>query len=127
MHTIRPRSIARIVLLFMIVVSHGLEQDLAVTAAQRAGAHGVTAAVLAGAPPLAGGARLLRSLSGRGFHRTLRLQLRAARGGGGAPCTVALLQPLPSGLFADPYQLEDLARARPGARFDLLGPVDLEL
>ena len=57
------------------------------------------------------------------------MQLQAARHGAGpaAPSRLPLLQPLPSGLFADPYQLDDLRRTRPGSRFQLLGPLDLEL
>ena len=83
------------------------------------------------------GARVTRRLEGAGgFHRTLHLELELDVDGeappGGGVCRAALLQPLPSGLFADPYQLEDLARASAsssggGANFSLHGPLDLEL
>jgi hypothetical protein len=95
-----------------------------------------------------------RTLLGSGFHRDLQLHVKAAAaggGGGGADagaaatpqavgllrgCELSLLQPLPSTVFADPYQLEGLARSSSSSRgssdsspstFTLLGPLDLEL
>jgi hypothetical protein len=81
-----------------------------------------------------------RRLEGKGFHRTLHLQLKpaaAAREHAASldACLLSVLQPLPSSVFADPYQLEDLTRtpsnssSKPGYgyTFQLLGPLDLEL
>jgi hypothetical protein len=101
--------------------------ELAAEAARGFGAPISTAAVAA-APPWPAEVRLRRELLGRGFHRTLVATLEAPAPAGGAPrCRVALLQPLPSGLFADPYQLADLRRGMPGAAFEVAGPLDLEL
>jgi hypothetical protein len=78
------------------------------------------------------------SLHGAGFHRALRYSLAArcappatAAGGdandGVAPrCELALLQPLPPAIFADPYQLDNAAAAGHGPRVRLFGAVDLE-
>jgi len=83
-----------------------------------------------------------RSLEGTGFHRTLKLELNYdAEDVTLEGCQLSLLQPLPSGVFADPYQLEDLTRSSAGSAagpdspvsggysytFKLLGPLDLEL
>jgi hypothetical protein len=82
-----------------------------------------------------------RRLDGKGFHKSLHLQIAAADPAGGVTtsfvhCPVSLLQPLPSSIFADPYQLGDLTRsAHRGSSkvegyaysFQLLGPLDLEL
>jgi hypothetical protein len=85
------------------------------------------------------GLRLDRSLHGHGFHRTLKYQLKRTHrrellklvSGPPRGCAVSLLQPLPSLVFADPYQLQQIV-ARGGQRgthfsFQLYGPVDLEL
>lgn len=82
--------------------------------------------------------RLQRQLLDQGFHRTLKLQLfglpspgqwdaLGKRAGASPSCSLVLLQQLPSGLFADPYQLEELQRKSIGTQFKLLGPLDLEL
>lgn len=75
-----------------------------------------------------------RSLQGTGFHRSLRLQIAPAAAGSSTRsaegCGLSLLQPLPSSIFADPYQLEDLTRSTQAGHdytFSLLGPLDLEL
>lgn len=80
-----------------------------------------------------------RRLEGKGFHKTLHLHLQAAAAAlpqGTEGCHLSLLQPLPSSIFADPYQLEDLTRpsgsgstrkAGYAYTFKLLGPLDLEL
>jgi hypothetical protein len=83
-----------------------------------------------------------RRLEGKGFHRTLHLHIQPAAAAGQHfasldACQLSLLQPLPSSVFADPYQLEDLTRIpgnsssshKPGYgyTFQLLGPLDLEL
>lgn len=72
-----------------------------------------------------------RSLQGTGFHRSLRLQIAPPATGSVPGCGLSLLQPLPSSIFADPYQLEDLTRTSTqvgyGYTFSLLGPLDLEL
>ena len=109
----------------------GLDPELAAAAARALGAPPATLARGA-ATPWAHGARLSRALAGAGFHRALalRLELDVARAPpGAAGCATALLLPLPGGLFADPYQLDDLARRGRGggARFAVHGPVDLEL
>lgn len=110
-----------------------INNDLVTVALERLGAP-LTPTVLLDAAPFDDGVRPSRELQGEGFHRTLHIRLQAphlpaARTGGVAasPCRAALLQPLPSGVFADPYQLEDLQRSRPGTRFHLVGPLDLEL
>jgi hypothetical protein len=116
-------------------VTSALDAPLADAAARHLGGGGAPP-VLLSAPPWSAAVRLRRSLAGKGFHRTLgvRLEADAPRGVGGAAaaaaasgCRAALVQPLPSGLFADPYQLGDLERTGAGARFTLLGPLDLEL
>lgn len=80
-----------------------------------------------------------RSLEGTGFHRTLKLELNYdAEDVTFEGCQLSLLQLLPSSVFADPYQLEDLTRSSAGSAaepvsggysytFKLLGPLDLEL
>ena len=78
-----------------------------------------------------------RRLDGIGFHRTLELQLGPPTAADASPfegCLPLLLQPLPSSVFADPYQLEDLTRGSCQSAangydysFKLLGPLDLEL
>lgn len=75
-----------------------------------------------------------RSLQGTGFHRSLRLQIAPAAAGSSTRsvegCGLSLLQPLPSSIFADPYQLEDLMRITQAGydyTFSLLGTLDLEL
>lgn len=88
-----------------------------------------------------------RRLDGTGFHRTLELRLAPAAEGSiarFAGCSLSLLQPLPSSVFADPYQLEDVTRLSISSNsssssdqrhaaggysytFELLGPLDLEL
>lgn len=83
-----------------------------------------------------------RKLQGKGFHRTLHLHIQSVAAAGQHAalldaCQLSLLQPLPSSVFADPYQLEDLTRTsgnsssshKPGYgyTFQLLGPLDLEL
>ncbi|GBF90927.1 hypothetical protein Rsub_03782 [Raphidocelis subcapitata] len=111
-----------------------LDAGLGHAAAARFGAP--PAALRAAAPWNSAAVRLTRELDGAGFHRTLSLRVdaagavpaAAAAAAGPAACRLVLLQPLPSGLFADPYQLEDLRRTSPAApRFELLGPLDLEL
>lgn len=90
------------------------------------------------APPITSievGARLV----GQGMHRLLRYVVTArcsqgsGSGGSSAPPAaeegqyeVALLQGLPAGIFADPYQLENAAAAGRGPRVMLFGPIDLE-
>lgn len=81
-----------------------------------------------------------RRLDGKGFHKTLHIQIAAAAPAGSVTsfdrCLISLLQPLPSSIFADPYQLEDLTRSAErdsstiegyAYSFQLLGPLDLEL
>jgi hypothetical protein len=72
-----------------------------------------------------------RNLQGTGFHRSLRLQIAPAAAASVGACGLSLLQPLPSSIFADPYQLEDLTRTSTQVGYDyafsLLGPLDLEL
>lgn len=79
------------------------------------------------------------ALRGRGFHRTLRYELTlgcrppAQRGQealtdpwSDQPCIAALLQPLPAGVFASPYELRDAAAAGRGPPARLFGAVDVE-
>jgi hypothetical protein len=87
--------------------------------------------------------RIHRELHGAGFHRTLTVSVQhkyddTAHLHG---CQTSLLQPLPSSIYADPYQLEDLLRSRSSNKdtvtstaagrrpfnFQLLGLLDLEL
>jgi hypothetical protein len=80
-----------------------------------------------------------RQLTGSGFHKTLQLELHPVPSsvGSAQACQLSLLQPLPSSIFADPYQLEDLTRGSEGSAagaapgysysFSLLGALDLEL
>lgn len=79
-----------------------------------------------------------RQILGSGFHRTVsyNVQYTALVAQELRECKLALLQYLPSSLYADPYQLEDISRAATGPAaaptssafaFQLLGPVDLEL
>lgn len=87
--------------------------------------------------------RIHRELQGAGFHRTLVFNIKCIeqhsidlQG-----CQTSLLQPLPSSIYADPYQLEDLARSSSSSlateaigsagggpyNFKVLGTLDLEL
>jgi hypothetical protein len=80
-----------------------------------------------------------RRLDGKGFHRSLQLQIAPASTHSTRDlqgCVLSLLQPLPSSIFADPYQLKDLTRSAYSSGshaagydyvFKLLGPLDLEL
>jgi hypothetical protein len=80
-----------------------------------------------------------RRLDGKGFHRSLQLQIAPASTDSTQDthgCVLSLLQPLPSSVYADPYQLEDLTRSIDSSGsnkagynyvFKLLGPLDLEL
>ena len=112
-------------ILILIGTASALDPGLAGAAARHLGAAGAPA--LLDAPAWSAAVRMERVLSGQGFHRTLNLRVTADRRRNAAGCNVALVQPLPSGLFADPYQLGDVERTRPGVRFTLLGPLDLEL
>lgn len=76
-----------------------------------------------------------RSLLGAGAHRTLESWAAvvcnsgpdsAANAAGVASCELALLQPLPPAVFADPYELQGAARAGAGPPTRLFGPVDVE-
>lgn len=76
-----------------------------------------------------------RSLLGAGAHRTLESWAAvvcnsgpggAANTAAAASCELALLQPLPPALFADPYELEGAARTGAGPVTRLFGPVDVE-
>lgn len=128
----RPAAVvATLVVLCTLIASSGSSATIDASLAAAAAAH-------LGAPQLAFGQvtqlprgtqlSVSRALAGRGLHRALRLRLSGLRGPpAGGVCRAALLQPLPSGVFADPYQLADLERASPGARYTLLGPLDLEL
>jgi hypothetical protein len=87
--------------------------------------------------------RVLRALHGAGFHRTLILTVQYSEASSQSleGCQTSLLQPLPSSIYADPYQLEDLERSGSSDvaaaassiaegttyKFQLLGPLDLEL
>lgn len=79
------------------------------------------------------------ALHGRGFHRTLQYEVTlgcrppAQRGQealtdpwSDQPCIAALLQPLPAGVFASPYELRDAAGAGRGPPARLFGAVDVE-
>lgn len=80
-----------------------------------------------------------RRLDGKGFHRSFQLHIAPASTDSTQDvqgCALSLLQPLPSSIFVDPYQLEDLTRSIDssgahkdgyGYNFKLLGPLDLEL
>jgi hypothetical protein len=89
-----------------------------------------------------------RELRDAGFHRTLMysIQRRTDNAAHLQGCQTSLLQPLPSSIYADPYQLEDLMRSTSSSgsdgsldtvtsttarsssfTFQLLGPLDLEL
>lgn len=79
-------------------------------------------------PEWSEGVGVTRALEGAGFHQTLAVNVTVpAAAGSGASCRLALLQPLPPDFYADPYQLEDLARSKAAFSFKLLGPLDLEL
>ncbi len=81
------------------------------------------------APAWGSEVHLSRDLLGAGFHQTVAFNISApapAEASTGT-CRLALLQPLPSDFYADPYQLEDLARTRGSFEFKLFGPLDLEL
>jgi hypothetical protein len=118
-------------LLLLIQEATPLDPELASAAASRLGVPEATLLAAARSAPhwRGGAARLQRRLTGNGFHRTLHLdlQLDGLPSGVSGACRPALLQPLPSGLFADPYQLDDLQRAAAGAAFGVVGPLDLEL
>jgi len=110
-----------------ITIASSIDPSLSAGAASRLG---VPAALLDAPPPhwRSSTVNLRRHLTGQGFHRSLHMNLQLdGLIGGAAECRLALLQLLPSGLFADPYQLDDLQRNAPGASFTLLGPLDLEL
>lgn len=86
----------------------------------------------AGAPDTPWSARvtLQRSLDGSGFHQTLHYTFEGPAASSVASkrsCQLALVQPLPPDLFADPYQLSDIVRYHRDFEFELLGPLDLEL
>jgi hypothetical protein len=84
-----------------------------------------------------------RELHGNGFHQTLeyKVELHSSSLASLQGCRISLLQPLPSSIYADPYQLEDLVRSSSSSvpaggsstgestsyAFKLLGPLDLEL
>ena len=68
-----------------------------------------------------------RSLQGPGFHRLLQLEILLPERRPTSSCELAIVQYLPSSLFADPYQLEGVARSKPELSYELLGPLDLEL
>lgn len=70
------------------------------------------------------------AISGTGFHRQVHYAVSRAAGGQQPtqpPKQVLLIQYLPSSLFADPYQLEDVVRSKGNFTFRLFGPLDLEL
>jgi hypothetical protein len=87
--------------------------------------------------------RIHRELHGAGFHRTLKINIQRINDDAAhlQGCHMSLLQPLPSSIYADPYQLEDLVRSsssnedtvtsslagQSSFQFQLLGPLDLEL
>lgn len=95
-------------------------------------------------------ASLTMALSGPGAHRQLVYRLAVqhppdrqssnagagdggAGGGSGRPapppvpaCEAVLLQPLPAGIFADIYQLDNAAAVGQGPQVKLFGPVDVE-
>jgi hypothetical protein len=87
--------------------------------------------------------RMHRELHGAGLHRTLIINIQRIKDDAShlRGCQISLLQPLPSSIYADPYQLEDLVRSsssneaelrsstagRSSFEFQLLGPLDLEL
>jgi hypothetical protein len=121
-------ALAFCMLLGLAWTAAALDGGLRDAAAARFGA---PPAVLRGAAPWAGGGvQLTRALNGAGFHRALSLRVAVPRTAAArlGACRLVLLQPLPSGLFADPYQLEDLRRTSHAApQSELLGPLDLEL
>lgn len=72
--------------------------------------------------------RLGLALEGSGAHRQLRYSLHAPCAGAqqAAQCRAALLQPLPAGVYADVYELQDAASRGHGPEVRLFGKVDVE-
>ena len=68
-----------------------------------------------------------RSITGAGFHRTLEQNVTVTSSKAAGGCQLATVQHLPSSVFVDPYQLEDLSRKESELSFQLVGPLDLEL
>lgn len=73
------------------------------------------------------------TLQGQGFHRTLHYSLalswadaEAAHSNPETTCEMALLQPLPAAVYANIYELKNLATAGKGPRVRLFGKTDLE-
>lgn len=79
-------------------------------------------------------AKISTNLTGSGFHRTLEysVQFRCTAASAAPPaalkagCRVALLQPLPAGLYANIYELENAASVGQGPQVRLFGTVDVE-
>jgi hypothetical protein len=122
----------------LLFVSADPFADLLAEASQRLGVH--PRALLEAAAPAdkAASITLTRRLEGGpGFHQTLALNLSiplaevvvASNIGKQQQCNLAVLQPLPSDFFADPYQLEGMVAGGHAdfQGFDLFGPLDLEL
>lgn len=84
-----------------------------------------TAATSSWAP----GIKLTRRLDGTGFHQMIQydVQIPGPRNDGTGVCELLMVQPLPRDLYADPYQLGDLVRYHKNFKFELFGPLDLEL
>jgi hypothetical protein len=66
-------------------------------------------------------------LLGTGFHRTLSYTVTLHETPSAVEhCQVVLLQPLPSAVYANAYELQNAAEVGQGAPVRLFGPVDVE-